>query len=56
VLITLFAVLMILWLVGLIASFTVGGFIHVLLVLALISLIFDIATGGHALAILRRRA
>jgi hypothetical protein len=32
---TMFVILMVLWLLGLVTSFTLGGFIHLLLVLAI---------------------
>jgi len=35
---TIFVILLILWLVGMVSSYTVGGFIHLLLVLALVVL------------------
>jgi hypothetical protein len=41
---TLFVILLVLWLVGLVSSFTVGGLIHVLLVLAVVALIFQLMT------------
>jgi len=41
---TLFVILLALWLVGVVSSFTLGGFIHILLVLAVISLIFQLMT------------
>jgi hypothetical protein len=41
---TLFVILLVLWLLGVVSSFTLGGFIHVLLVLAVVSLIFQIMT------------
>jgi hypothetical protein len=34
-LMTIFAVLVILWLVGVLSSYTLGGFIHILLLLAI---------------------
>jgi len=34
---TIFVVLLVLWLLGLVSSYTLGGFIHVLLVLALVA-------------------
>ena len=43
----LFFVLLMLWLVGVINSFTLGGFIHVLLVLALLALLVQLATATH---------
>ena len=52
---TLFVVLLLLWLIGLLSSFTVGGFIHVLLILALLALLFEWVTGAPSLAFLRRR-
>ncbi len=42
---TLFVILLVLWLVGVVSSYTLGGFIHILLVLALIALIFQLLTG-----------
>jgi hypothetical protein len=41
---TLFVILLVLWLVGVVSSFTLGGFIHILLVLAVVSLIFQLMT------------
>jgi uncharacterized protein DUF5670 len=38
-------VLLILWLLGLVTSYTLGGFIHILLVLALIALLVRIIQG-----------
>jgi hypothetical protein len=42
---TIFVILLILWLLGMVSSFTLGGFIHLLLVVALIVLIFQLLTG-----------
>ncbi|HEX3232328.1 MAG TPA: lmo0937 family membrane protein [Pyrinomonadaceae bacterium] len=42
---TIFVVLLILWLLGLVSSYTMGGFIHLLLVLALIVLVINLITG-----------
>jgi hypothetical protein len=42
---TLIAVLVILWLLGMVSSYTVGGFIHVLLVLAIIVLLVRVIQG-----------
>jgi hypothetical protein len=41
---TLFVVLLALWLVGIISSFTLGGFIHILLALAVVSLLVQLIT------------
>ena len=42
---TIFVILLILRLVGMVSSYTVGGFIHLLLVLALVVLLINIITG-----------
>src|SRR5579864_3532597 len=42
---TLFVILLVLWLIGVISSYTMGGFIHILLVLAVIALIFQLLSG-----------
>jgi hypothetical protein len=42
---TLFVVLLVLWLLGMVSSYTMGGFIHILLVLALVALVFQLITG-----------
>lgn len=47
---TLFVILLILWLIGVVSSYTLGGFIHVLLVLAVVSLIFQLMTNRHPVA------
>ena len=45
---TLFVVLLVLWLLGVVSSYTMGGFIHLLLVLAVIALVFQLITGRRA--------
>ncbi|HKE59153.1 MAG TPA: lmo0937 family membrane protein [Pyrinomonadaceae bacterium] len=42
---TIFVILLILWLLGMVSSYTVGGFIHILLVLALVVLLINIISG-----------
>ncbi len=42
---TIFVILLVLWLVGLVSSYTLGGFIHLLLVLALVVLVINLVTG-----------
>ena len=39
---TIFVILLVLWLLGLVTSYTMGGFIHVLLVIALIVVLIRI--------------
>ncbi len=46
---TITVILVILWLVGFIGFPTLGGWIHILLVLAVISLIFNLLSGRRAL-------
>lgn len=43
---TLAVVLVVLWLLGFVTSYTLGGFIHVLLVLAVIMILLRILGGG----------
>jgi Family of unknown function (DUF5670) len=45
---TLFVILLVLWLLGVVSSYTMGGFIHILLVLALIALVFQLISGRRA--------
>ena len=42
---TLFVVLLVLWFLGLVTSYTMGGFIHILLVVALAVFVFNLITG-----------
>jgi len=42
---TIFVILLILWLVGVVSSYTLGGFIHLLLVIALVMLLINIISG-----------
>jgi hypothetical protein len=42
---TIAVVLVILWLIGLITSYTMGGFIHVLLVIAIVVILVNVISG-----------
>jgi Family of unknown function (DUF5670) len=42
---TIFVILLVLWLLGVVSSYTIGGFIHLLLVLALVVLLINIISG-----------
>jgi hypothetical protein len=42
---TIFVILLVLWLLGVVSSYTLGGFIHLLLVVAVIVLILQLLTG-----------
>jgi hypothetical protein len=46
---TITIILFLLWVVGLVSSYTLGGWIHILLVLAIIVLIFNLLSGRRAL-------
>ena len=46
---TLAVVLLVLWLLGLVTSYTMGGFIHILLIIALVMVLANFFSG-------RRRA
>jgi len=45
---TLFVILLVLWLLGLVTSYTLGGFIHILLVVAIAVLLIQLITGRRA--------
>jgi hypothetical protein len=42
---TIFVMLLILWFLGLVSSYTLGGYIHLLLVVALIVFVVNLLTG-----------
>ncbi|PYX61991.1 MAG: lmo0937 family membrane protein [Acidobacteria bacterium] len=42
---TIFVILLVLWLLGLVSSYTLGGFIHILLVLAIVVLVINLLSG-----------
>jgi hypothetical protein len=42
---TIFVILLVLWLLGVVSSYTIGGFIHILLVIALVILVIQLITG-----------
>ena len=42
---TIFVILLVLWLLGLATSYTLGGFIHILLVLAVIAVVIQLIQG-----------
>jgi asparagine N-glycosylation enzyme membrane subunit Stt3 len=46
---TLLAILLILWLLGMVTSYTLGGFIHILLVLAIVVVIIRVIQGRRPL-------
>jgi hypothetical protein len=46
---TLAVILLVLWLLGLVSSFTLGGFIHILLVVAIVMVLVNLITGRRAI-------
>jgi asparagine N-glycosylation enzyme membrane subunit Stt3 len=44
---TIAVILLVLWLLGLVSSYTLGGFIHILLVLAIIAVLVRIIQGRN---------
>jgi hypothetical protein len=45
---TIFVILLVLWLLGLVTSYTMGGFIHILLVVAVAVLLIQFISGRRA--------
>jgi Family of unknown function (DUF5670) len=45
---TIAVILIVVWLLGLVTSYTMGGFIHVLLVLAIVVVLINVIQGRHA--------
>jgi hypothetical protein len=46
---TIFVVLLVLWAVGLVSSYTLGGFIHILLIVAIAVVLIRVIQGRRAL-------
>jgi len=46
---TIVVILIVLWLLGLVSSYTMGGFIHVLLVIAIVVIILRLISGRKPL-------
>jgi hypothetical protein len=47
---TIAIILVILWLVGLVTSYTIGGFIHILIVVAVIMILIRLIQGKNPIA------
>ena len=47
---TIAVVLLALWLLGLVSSYTIGGFIHILLVIAVIMILVNFISGRRRLS------
>ena len=46
---TILVILLVLWLLGMVSSYTIGGFIHILLVVAVIILVVRLLSGRRVL-------
>jgi len=46
---TIFVILLVLWVLVLVSSYTLGGFIHILLVLAIIVLVLNLVSGRRGI-------
>ena len=46
---TIAVVLIVLWLLGLVTSYTMGGLVHILLVVAIIMIVFNLISGRRSL-------
>jgi hypothetical protein len=46
---TIFVILLVLWMLGLVTSVTLGGFVHILLVLAVVVLVIQLLEGRSAI-------
>lgn len=46
---TIFVILLILWLLGLVSGYTVGGFVHILLVVAVVVLLIRLIQGRRVI-------
>jgi hypothetical protein len=42
---TIFVILLVLWLLGMVSSYTLGGFIHILLVIAIVVVLIRVIQG-----------
>lgn len=47
---TIFVVLLVLWLLGMVTSYTMGGFIHILLLLAIAAVLIRIISGRRPIS------
>jgi hypothetical protein len=46
---TIFVILLILWALGLVTSYTMGGFVHILLVIAIVVVLIQVIQGRRRL-------
>lgn len=46
---TIAVILIVLWLLGMVTSYTMGGFVHILLVIAIVVVLLRVISGRRAL-------
>jgi len=44
---TIAVILIVLWVLGLVSAYTIGGFIHILLVIAIVVILIRVIRGRH---------
>jgi hypothetical protein len=47
---TIFVILLVLWLLGMVSSYTLGGYIHILLVVAIVVVLIRVIQGRNPIA------
>jgi hypothetical protein len=47
---TIFVILLVLWLLGMVSSYTLGGYIHILLVVAVVVVLIRVIQGRNPIA------
>ena len=47
---TIFVILLVLWLLGIVSSYTLGGYIHILLLVALVVILIRVIQGRSPVA------
>lgn len=47
---TIFVILLVLWLLGMVSSYTLGGYIHILLVVAIVVVLIRVIQGRNPVA------
>jgi Family of unknown function (DUF5670) len=46
---TIFVILLVLWLLGMVSTYTMGGYIHILLVIAIVVLVIRLISGRRVI-------
>ncbi len=46
---TIFLILIVMWMLGMVSAYTMGGFIHILLVLAVVAVLIQLINGRRVI-------